>query len=183
MSEQHISKEEYRRIYEALDKVSPVVFDCGRFCGAACCDVETYSDMGMYLLPGEEAVHDRSDNCFEWDVDDAEDLDFPPSWKGEVYFIRCRGSRFCDRKKRPIQCRTYPVAPHLTEDGKLVLVYSDMEVPYVCPMIASEAEFSTAFLKETHSAWKILIRDRRIYDLVESASRYRGDGVTFLYGE
>ncbi|MCR5304662.1 MAG: hypothetical protein K6E33_08885 [Lachnospiraceae bacterium] len=176
-----ITEEQYRRIYEMLDRVNPVLFDCGKICGSSCCDVDNYKDMGMYLLPGEEKVHDMEDPCFEWLTDDAGDLGFPPSWKGKVYFIKCHGTFLCEREKRPIQCRTYPAAPHIDRDGRLCLVYSDMDVPYVCPIIEAEAELGSRFLKTTYDAWKILVGDRRIYDLVKERSLYRGDDVKVLY--
>ncbi len=179
----NISEEQYRQIYEDLDKVSPVLFDCGMICGASCCDTERHEDLGMYLLPGEEAVHDRDDPCFDWMVDAAEDYDFPSSWTGDVYFIRCHGTFLCEREKRPIQCRTFPAAPHLTSGGELVLIYSDADVPYICPMIASEAELSTAFLKATLKAWRTLMGDQRIYDLVKQASDRRGDEVKVIWRE
>ena len=36
---------------------------------------------------------------------------------------------------RPLQCRTFPLTPHLTEDGILLLIYNDEELPYICPLI------------------------------------------------
>ena len=65
-----ITKTTYQAIYRLLDRVSPVDFDCGILCGAACClcdyipedipytadgDENADSYMGLMLLPGEEA--------------------------------------------------------------------------------------------------------------------------------
>ena len=36
-----ITKNEYRAIYRLLDKVSPIEYDCGKLCGAACCTAES----------------------------------------------------------------------------------------------------------------------------------------------
>lgn len=178
-----ITEEQYRRIYEELDRVSPVLFDCGRICGAACCDVALHEDLGMYLLPGEEVLHDMSDPCFSWSVDLAEDYDFPPSWEGNVFFIRCHGDFLCEREKRPLQCRTYPAAPHIMASGEIVLIFSDADVPYLCPIIAAEAELSTAFLKATLKAWKTLLTDQKIFDLIKQFSERRGDDVKVIYRE
>ena len=48
-------KRTYRAIYRLLDRVSPVPFDCGTICGAACCNAAAEDEsLGMMLLPGEE---------------------------------------------------------------------------------------------------------------------------------
>jgi hypothetical protein len=39
---------------------------------------------------------------------------------------------------RPIQCRTYPVSPHILEQDageELILILSDLSAPYSCPLI------------------------------------------------
>ena len=59
----------YKAIYRLLDRVSPVPFDCGTVCGAACCNA-AYSDedMGIMLLPGAEKIHDRHADWLTWAV-------------------------------------------------------------------------------------------------------------------
>ena len=52
-------KRTYRAIYRLLDRVSPVPFDCGMICGSACCTSIGEDEMGIYLLPGEEKIHDK----------------------------------------------------------------------------------------------------------------------------
>ena len=45
----------YRAIYRLLDRVSPVPFDCGQICGAACCTAAELDDeLGILLLPGSK---------------------------------------------------------------------------------------------------------------------------------
>ena len=92
-----IKKEEFEEIYRMLDKVSPVDFDCGKICGAICCRDVDGEDMGMYLLPGEEKIHDRKDKWLEWSKERAEDYDFPDSWKGTIYFVKCADPSKCRR--------------------------------------------------------------------------------------
>ena len=75
-----IKKKTWKAIYRLLDKVSPLDYDCGTLCKAACC---TYSgdmrdeDMGIYLFPGEEKIHDMSSDWLDWSVQRAEDFEFP----------------------------------------------------------------------------------------------------------
>ncbi|MBE6040917.1 MAG: hypothetical protein E7220_00165 [Clostridiales bacterium] len=164
-------KRTYRAIYRLLDRVSPVPFDCGMICGAACCNAGADEETGIYLLPGEDKIHDRKDGWLSWSVQDTEEYDFPESWHGKVYFVRCGGPDKCKRSLRPIQCRTFPLAPYLTEDGELQLIYNDSDLPYCCPMVEEETELQEDFIRATYTVWKHLIRDPLIYDLVEADSR------------
>ena len=176
-----LTKSEYREIYDALDRVSPLDTDCGELCGACCCTKEKPgSEMGMYLLPGEDKVHDRKDGWLKWSAEDAEDYDFPESWKGKVYFVNCGGPAACRRELRPMQCRTFPLAPHLTKDGELLMVYNDLELPYSCPLIEEEIPLNDDFVDATRAAWEKLITDPLIRDLVRMDSEARENAVAEL---
>ena len=62
-----IRKRTYQAIYRLLNRVSPLDSDCGELCGAACCTKEkTGEEMGIYLLPGEDKVHNRKDAWLSW---------------------------------------------------------------------------------------------------------------------
>ncbi|MDO4870049.1 MAG: hypothetical protein Q4A65_07210 [Bacillota bacterium] len=204
-----ISKNTYQAIYRLLDRVSPVPYDCGELCGAACCtctyepediefnaegDVNADNYMGLYLLPGEDQVFemdpDAADNDCDW-IDWgyllAEDYEFPESWTGKVCFIQCRTSPVCCRAKRPIQCRTFPLAPHIDEDGVFHMILHCDELPYDCPLISRNAAFggdirlNDDFVQATYTAWKHLLSDPLIFDLVEMDSEYRiEDGAEII---
>lgn len=165
----YIQKNTYRAIYRLLDRVSPADFDCGELCGAACCTAEE-EDMGIYLLPGEEALFAQSSEWFEWSMLDADECGFPASWQGSLPFLKCKTPPFCRRSERPIQCRTFPLMPYLTEDGHLEMLYNDNDLPYLCPLIEDEIPLNDSFVRATHTVWKHLIRDPRIYDLVQADS-------------
>lgn len=176
MMKSRIRKRTWQAIYRLLDRVAPVPFDCGMICGAVCCgepDPED-SEMGIYLLPGEHKVFSEEDTWIRWSFQRAEECDFPESWHGKVYFIRCSDPPHCPREKRPLQCRTFPVLPHLTETEGLVLIHNDHDLPYCCPLIEDQTDLSGAFLKATFTVWKHLIRDPLIYDLVKMESADRG---------
>ncbi len=168
-----IKKRTFKAIYRLLDRVSPIDGDCGKLCGAACCTAEDGRELGIYLLPGEEKVHDRKDNWLEWTKEDAEDYDFPGSWKGKVYFVKCKTPPICPREKRPMQCRTFPLVPHINEEGELSLVYNDLDLPYRCPLIEDEMPLNDDFVQATFTVWKHLIEDPLIYDLVKEDSLER----------
>ena len=40
-----------------LEKVTPLKGDCGRVCGAACCQSDETGKGGMLLFPGEKALY------------------------------------------------------------------------------------------------------------------------------
>lgn len=186
-----ITKREYQAIYRVLNRVSPLETDCGELCGAACCTAELKAaegegrdgapEMGIYLLPGEDKLFDKHEDWLSWSSENAEDYDFPESWRGKVFFVRCKTPPKCPREKRPIQCRTFPLLPHIDEDGVLSLVYNDLELPYRCPLIEEEIPLEDRFYKATLTAWKHLIRDPLIYDLVRQDSLAREEALTELY--
>lgn len=129
--------------------------------------------MGIYLYPGEHKIHNKKDDWLEWTIEDSGEFEFPDSWNGPVYFVRCKTPPVCPREKRPLQCRTYPLAPYLTEDGFLQMVYNDEDLPYRCPLIDEEIPLNDSFVKATYTVWAHLLRDPLIYDLVDMDSRAR----------
>lgn len=174
-----IRKNTYKAIYRLLNRVSPLPTDCGELCSAACCccggdgtsaDSPDF-DMGIYLLPGEEKLFDRKEPWLKWSVEDAEDFEFPDSWSGKVYFVRCKTPPHCPREMRPLQCRFYPLAPYLTEKRKLQLILSPADLPYRCPLIDDKMTLQPDFIKATYTVWKHLIRDPLIFDLVKMDSK------------
>lgn len=185
-----IAKEEYKKIYQLLDSVSPIDGDCGRLCQAACCQADpTYQDeiqntdyeeegeLGMYLLPGEENLLGEEDYWIRLKKESREEYDFPPSWPEEIVFASCRGPAACRREKRPIQCRSFPLYPHLDREGALFLIYCDFELPYLCPLIEKESSLNEDFILATYEAWKRLLQDKAIYDLIEMDSEAREEAA------
>lgn len=175
-----VSKSTYQKIYALLDRVSPVPYDCGKLCTAACCgcaglpEGKDEEELGMFLLPGEEQMLLDDADWLEWSEGTARDFFLPWSWGDTtVCFVRCRDPFHCHRRRRPIQCRTFPVLPNLDEDGNLSLVWNDMELPYLCPLIEEEASLSEEFLSATWEAWHILVQDPLIRDLVRMDSDNR----------
>ena len=74
------------------------------------------------------------------------------------------------RSMRPLQCRFFPLAPHLNLDDELELILSPLELPYSCPLIRDKMKLNDSFIKATYTVWKHLIRDPLIYDLVRMDS-------------
>lgn len=187
-----LSKGSYQAIYRFLDNFSPIQGDCGDLCGAICCLCSTESDestpssesdenadfsMGLYLLPGEDQMFTGDEDWISWGSLDAEEYEFPESWHGRVPFFQCKNAPFCPREKRPIQCRTFPLAPHIDEDGLLYMIYNRDPLPYDCPLISKKEEYTLNedFIKATWRVWSHLVRDPKIMDLVEMDSMIRVD--------
>ncbi len=182
----------YPLIYELMGK-SAIDSDCGKLCQAACCqrkgpykkEVENpnYSqelkeagyeeepEMGMYLFPGEERYAADVEG-FSIEEEMAEDYGFPESWGEKVYFMTCMKVE-CERDKRPIQCRTFPLMPHLTEEGELRLIHYVGILPYRCPLITESMPLSEDFIKGVYEGWKLLLQNPGIYDFVWEESRLR----------
>ncbi len=178
-----ISKKEYQEIYDLLNSTEVTEGDCGKLCGAACCTVSgDYSedDMVIYLLPGEEQLHQEDDDWMTMRTENARDHDFPESWGETVYFVRCKTPPACPREKRPIQCRTFPLTPHIDSEGKLTMVYNDLELPYICPLIEDEIPLEDDFVEKITEAWERLIRDPLIYDMVKADSEEREESFSEL---
>ncbi|KKM08966.1 hypothetical protein SY88_21180 [Clostridiales bacterium PH28_bin88] len=165
-----LGRKVYEELYRLLDRVTPLEGDCGLLCHKACCGQKD-SGLGMYLLPGEEAMFSRQEDWLDWEEHRVEDYDFPPSWSGTTYFVRCR--RDCPREKRPIQCRTFPLAPHLTPGGSLVLIWETLSLPYSCPIITGRITLRPEFAENVRRVWERLLTSPLIRDLVEFDSRQR----------
>ncbi|MGI6736781.1 MAG: hypothetical protein ACOX41_05650 [Anaerovoracaceae bacterium] len=179
-----IKKRTWQAVYRLLNRVSPLAGDCGQLCQAACCRPVS-PDMGIYLMPGEHKLFTGQEDWLTWDWDYARDYEFPASWSGRVYFIRCNTPPHCVRAMRPLQCRTYPLAPHLDARNRLSLVLYSAPTPYVCPLIAERRPLQPDFVRATFTVWRHLIRgDHRIRDLVRMDSRERllqGEDIVTVY--
>lgn len=168
-------KKNIQKIYDMLDKVSPLDYDCGKLCGEICCvydDNNKEEKVGLYLLPGEELMYEDSDS-FNLYCISSKDIDYPHSWDDDVYLVECTNPPHCNRSIRPIQCRTFPLIPHINSKGTLHLILDENEIPYECPIIRDNLELNKDFINETYKVWEILINDPVVYDLIAYDSRRR----------
>lgn len=130
-----------------LETVTPLAGDCGRRCGAACCQPDEEGKGGMLLLPGEEALYMP-----------------PPAWAtvtdsglylGDqpLRFLTCEGT--CERADRPLSCRIFPLTP-LAVDGSLVIDL-DVRAWPVCPLMPHGLQgLSRTFAAAVHAAMSLL---------------------------
>lgn len=163
-------KESIEKIYEILDEVSPLDYDCGKLCGEICC-VYDEEELALYLMPGEELMYENTDS-FDLYYIPSNEIDYPHTWTDDVFMVECTNPPHCDRSIRPIQCRTFPLIPHIS-NSKLHLILDENEFPYTCPIIEDNIKLNDDFIKVTYRVWKKLITNPMVYDLVEFDSRRR----------
>lgn len=102
---------------EIIGDLTPLNFDCGALCGAACCRPDEDGAGGMYLFPGEK-------------------------WAGTILggdfapIAVCDGR--CARDARPLACMIFPLTP-VCSDG-VWKVRMDARARAVCPLAPSGAK-------------------------------------------
>ena len=174
-------KRTIQKIYQRLDEVTPVDFDCGKLCGEVCCvydaDETHTEELVLYLLPGEELMYEDSPD-FELYYMDSSESRYPHSWKDNIYLVKCKNPPRCDRSIRPIQCRTFPLVPHISKNGEFHLVLDETEFPYECPIIRDHIKLNENFINVTYEIWKMLISNPLVYDLVDMDSKDRDRRTT-----
>lgn len=133
-----------------LDSLTPLKGDCGRQCGAACCQPDEMGRGGMYLFPGEAA-------CYSDDMDWATIAPSGIVVGGEpLLLLTCDGS--CPRDARPLSCRIFPLTP-TTQDGQLTVI-PDIRAWPVCPLMEyGISGLSKAFVDAVQEAMALLWDD------------------------
>lgn len=141
-------QELYQQIYKVLNHTTPLVVDCGKLCGARCCQSEGEEESGMYLFPGEQVMFRRENWCR------MEDSAFTSSGR-PVPILFCDPP--CPRQLRPLACRIFPFVPYVRQ-GKLTVI-KDPRSRGMCPLFwAEETQFSGQFRKKTEYVCRFLFR-------------------------
>lgn len=153
------------RAYAVLSDITPLRYDCGRLCGAACCkENESHGAgavCGMLLLPGEREL--LADGSYA----------FLPIENRTVAV--CDGT--CRRDMRPFACRIFPYYPKITR-GKnrfSIDLRPDPRAARICPILweTKSRKVQIEFLRAARRAVRILLRDEAIRaELTE-----QGDGL------
>ena len=133
------------RAYEAIGDLTPMLNDCGALCGAACCATDEDGQGGVHLFPGEgELLRD----C-DW-VESVLPGSFAP-------VMTCAGT--CERDKRPLGCRIFPLTPARGRDGRWT-VRMDARARTMCPLTGSGiGGLDPAFVKAVRRALRIVAAD------------------------
>lgn len=135
-----------------LAQVTPLKADCGRLCGAACCQGEGDVPTGMILYPGEADLYPP-------DLDWAQITPNVQPMSGQPgQLLVCRGH--CPRDQRPLACWVFPLIPRLEGQGfRLAL---DVRAWPVCPLMPSGIQgLDPAFVHAAQEAFALLWADER----------------------
>ena len=120
---------------------TPLKKDCGRSCGAACCQSDEDGQGGMLLFPGEDALYDALPEGFRIERNDQ----VLPGAK----LLICPGD--CSRDARPLACRLFPLLP--ARDGPV----PDQRAWAVCPLMRFGLRgMDPAFVQAVREAGEIL---------------------------
>lgn len=122
--------------YSVLRRTTPLNFDCGKICNGKCCKGDEKT--GMLLFPGEENLIDPDINVIETE-------------NGDKLAV-CNGT--CDRNRRPLSCRIYPLFPVVSEGGEVKVCF---DYRADCPLYKEEYEFSKRFVKGVKRVGKYLL--------------------------
>lgn len=122
--------------YSVLRKTTPLSFDCGKICNGKCCKGDEKT--GMLLFPGEENLIDPNINVIETE-------------NGDMLAV-CDGT--CDRNRRPLSCRIYPLFPSLSEENEINVIF-DLRAD--CPLTSGEYNFERRFVKALKRVGKYLL--------------------------
>lgn len=125
--------------YSLLRNETPLKEDCGKICNGKCCKGD--DNTGMILFPGEENLID-------------ENIEIKVAENGEKIAV-CNGT--CNRNKRPLSCRIYPLFPLVeTEDGNEI-VKTIIDLRADCPLTSGEYKFNKAFVRKVKRVGKYLL--------------------------
>ncbi len=126
-----------------LTALTPLHGDCDAVCGGACCRSLPGETTGMLLFPGEE-------RCYE----DAPGYAILPAAPGPL--LVCDGR--CERERRPLSCRLFPLLPVLRPEGVRVAV--DARARAVCPLARQgKRAMSADFVAAVRECGELLAED------------------------
>jgi len=152
------SEKQLKRFYKQLS-VPMIDFDCGKLCAPGnggipvCCENEGV----VPILFNEEYKYHWKNGRF-WKR-------MPPVTKeikkfieeAEDYYIfaKCPGHEGCERSKRSLCCRTFPLEPHVNKTGEVIgLAYAKAR-DIDCPLIGKpKSIFNAVYLRNVIQFWQ-----------------------------
>ena len=153
------------RAREMLENITPLKSDCGKCCGAACCESDEDGQGGMVLFPGEEALYNELPDGMQLTSYD----DILPG----MQLLTCNGT--CNRRLRPLSCMLFPLTPVVVnKDGKAGLkVMMDPRAFSVCPLCEGGVRgLDAAFVDAVRECGKILCKNTEIKAYLTALGEY-----------
>lgn len=145
--------------YSVLRRTTPLDFDCGKICNGKCCKGDEKT--GMLLFPGEVKLIDPNINVIKTE-------------NGNKLAV-CNGS--CDRNKRPLACRIYPLFPLASEDGEVDVIF-DFRAD--CPLSKGEYEFNRSFIKAVRRVGKYLLLNEETAQYYKALCHIQNEQIEIL---
>ncbi len=143
--------ENLKKARDLLERSAPLGrFDCGKICGAKCCQGD--EDTGMWLFPHEEEFYKNHPDFTIRNTDG----------NGGYPMIVCGGT--CNREDRPLACRIYPFYPKI--DGDKIKIIKDLRGFGSCPIIKENIKPEPKFLRNLRKATRYLLRDEETKDYI-----------------
>lgn len=134
-------KEYLLRAYATIGDYTPMISDCGALCEAACCDTDEEGQGGVFLFPGEREMLCE---C-EWG-----------RIQPHVFAPMLVCDEYCDRDRRPLACRIFPLTPVRGENGRWT-VRMDVRARPVCPLVRSGIKgLNPDFVRAVRKALRII---------------------------
>ncbi len=154
----------YSSIYKIIGDSTPLKIDCGKICNGACCEV-TDEITGMYLFPFEEVKYI---NMPSWGK--IYDTDFCYKKGKEVLLFTCTGK--CEREKRPLSCRIFPLAPYVSKDNEFNIII-DPRAKGLCPLasVMDIKDLDKLFVKRVSKALSLCMKVRECREFMYAQSR------------
>ena len=165
----------YLQLYKLFDKVTPLAIDCGLLCGSHCCKGD---DSGMFLFPGEDEVY----KLLSPDWISISDSDLTYSYEGNTFktpIAMCKGK--CNRFERPLACRIFPLTPYIDKEENLKIII-DPRAKGICRLAQGFEldDFDKSFVKNTQRAFRLLIKNRKIFEFMKEYSKYLDEFARFF---
>ena len=165
----------YERVYRQLHHCTPLKYDCGRICERACCR-GLDQNSGMWLFPGEEELLAREPG-----------FQILPLQRNlangrPLFWLICAGR--CDRARRPLACRIFPLTPRLTAK-EIIVVEMDPRARPLCPLAKDRRLLEPDFVRAVARICRELGRDPQIreYFLMLSGEIAELRRLAGLFGE
>ena len=155
-------KDFYRLLYGVIGAKTPIKADCGRLCSKRCCIGDKDGD-GMYLFPHEEKMYSPLPS---WAKISETDLEYGGS---RALLISC--DAWCEREKRPLSCRIFPLTPYVSKAGKWS-VEVDKRARGICPMaVLGLDDFDESFVKSVEKVMNIMRKNAKFREFIYALSR------------
>lgn len=155
-------KKFYDMLYREMS-ATPLLTNCGRLCGCACCKSNDVGE-GMYLYPFEEVMFGEAAPFAE-----ILPCDFKAGEK-EVAFMTCDGH--CERDKRPLACKIFPLVPYIDITGEMKIIFDPRAVGF-CPL--EHKKITRKFKREVLAVARILLKVSETRDFLIAQSRLIDD--------